>query len=191
MIQANAAVGCVLALSNAESTLAISTATLAKFASVVNLQSQGRSGMDLNYLAWTVPALFLGWRGHTGQSALPTASYRYEVIAVPTKLLRFGRWCPKESSRPWRAVGPGVRWRRTRLATVARPPVLGWTPQRPSRRTSARPGRITHWTRTFRGREASAQEKPSLASVPVTGYATVPALEALDESKLDIIPAIL
>jgi len=38
-------------------------------------------------------------------------------------------------------------------------------------------------TRTLRGLEASAQEKPSLASVPVTGYAIVSVLEVLDESK--------
>ncbi|MGO9228188.1 MAG: hypothetical protein ACLQKA_03105 [Bryobacteraceae bacterium] len=38
-------------------------------------------------------------------------------------------------------------------------------------------------TRTFRGLEASAQGKPPLAFVPVTGYAAVSALEVLDESK--------
>jgi hypothetical protein len=56
--------------------------------------------MDLNYLAWTVPALFLPWRGHAGESALPTVSYRYEVIS----LAWIGRrsWLDEVRSAVWR-----------------------------------------------------------------------------------------
>ncbi len=139
MIQASATVACVLALCNAESTLAISTATLAKCASVVNPQSQARPfgiGLELSRL-------------DCSRTLFAVAGTRRAVCLACRKLPIRGDSGPNQAGALWAMVskgvittaaggGTGVRWRRTRLATVARPPVLGWTTQRPSRRTSAR-----------------------------------------------------